>query len=74
MVIHSIVDPQEMMERQADPSSWVNVSGGMLQGIRGENGLVVTRLVSTDPAMYLDPRYAPGAIYPAQDRGSEQSV
>ena len=59
MVIHSIIDPLEIMERKRDPS-------GLIQGIAGENGLTVTRLVSTDPAMYLDPRYQPGAAYPSE--------
>lgn len=37
--------------------------GGLVQGVLGEQGLTVARLVSTDPAMYLDPRYQPGAVY-----------
>ena len=66
MVIHSIIDPLEIMERKRDPSVWQKVPGGLIQGIAGENGLTVTRLVSTDPAMYLDPRYQPGAAYPSE--------
>lgn len=63
MVIHSIIDPLEMLERTEDPSVWRQVPGGFLQGMQGENGLTVTRLVSTDPALYLNPRYQPGAVY-----------
>ena len=63
MVIHSIIDPMEMMERQNDPGVWQQVPGGLDQGVLGEQGLTVARLVSTDPAMYLDPRYQPGAVY-----------
>lgn len=66
MVIHSIIDPLEMMERPKDGSVWRQVSGGFLQGVPGENGLTVTRLVSTDPALYLDPLYQPGAVYSPQ--------
>lgn len=66
MVIHSIIDPLEIMERKSDPSVWQQVPGGLIQGIAGENGLTVTRLVSTDPAMYLDPRYQPGAAYSSE--------
>ena len=63
MVIHSIIDPMEMMERQNDPGVWQQVPGGLVQGVLGEQGLTVARLVSTDPAMYLDPRYQPKTVY-----------
>lgn len=63
MVIHSIIDPLEMLEKTEDTSVWRQVPGGFLQGMQGENGLTVTRLVSTDPALYLNPQYQPGAVY-----------
>ncbi|MCI9405752.1 MAG: hypothetical protein HFK04_02360 [Oscillospiraceae bacterium] len=63
MLIHSIIDPLEMMEKTEDASVWQQVPGGFLQGVQGRNGLAVTRLVSTDPALYLNPQYQPGAIY-----------
>ncbi len=63
MVIHSIIDPLEMLEKTEDSSVWRQVPGGFLQGMQGENGLTVTRLVSTDPALYLNPQYQPGAVY-----------
>ncbi|MDD3193008.1 MAG: YlzJ-like family protein [Oscillospiraceae bacterium] len=63
MVIHSIVDPLEIMERRDEPGVWAQVPGGFLQGVPAENGLTVTRLVSTDPAMYLNPLYQPGTLH-----------
>lgn len=63
MLIHSIIDPLEMMEKTQDPSVWRQVPGGFLQGVQCRDGLTVTRLISTDPALYLDPRYQPGAVY-----------
>ena len=66
MVIHSIIDPLEMLEKIETPvywPTWLEVPGGFLQGMQGENGLTVTRLVSTDPALYLNPQYQPGAVY-----------
>lgn len=63
MVIHSIIDPLEMLEKTEDSSVWRQVPGGFLQGMQRENGLTVTRLVSTDPALYLNPQYQPGAVY-----------
>jgi hypothetical protein len=63
MLIHSIIDPLEMLEKTEDASVWQQVPGGFLQGLQGQNGLTVTRLISTDPALYLDPRYQPGAVF-----------
>lgn len=63
MVIHSIIDPMEMMERQNEPRGLRRCRAGLVQGVLGNRGLTVARLVSTDPAMYLDPRYQPGAVY-----------
>ena len=45
MVIHSIIDPMEIMERQNDPGVWQQVPGGLVQGVLGEQGLTVARLV-----------------------------
>ena len=67
MIIHSILDPLEMMQRNDPPRIWQQVPGGFVEGVMGENGLSVTRLVSTDPAMYLDPRYQAGGICPARE-------
>lgn len=63
MVLYTIepydkIFPQEPCERQ-----FVDVGGAMIEGMSGENGLQITRLISTDPKMYLDKRYAPGAYY-----------
>ena len=38
------------------------VHNSVLEGVCGADGsFSVSRLISTDPRMYLDPRYAPGA-------------
>jgi hypothetical protein len=64
-LLHTIV-PLEMIfgadEAEADTNEqWVEVGGLQLQ-IRpdGNGGGMVTRLLSTDPADYLDPRWQPG--------------
>ncbi len=38
------------------------VDGGIAEGRMTARGLVLTRLISTDPRMYLDRRYQPGRI------------
>ena len=69
MVIHSIIDPMEIMERKEDPGVWQEVPGGLIQGDLCEKGMTVTRLVSTDPAMYLNPLYQPGAVCQVPQKG-----
>jgi hypothetical protein len=42
-------------------SQSIPFAGGYLEGTQGPDGLTVERLISTDPTMYLDSRYAPGS-------------
>lgn len=37
--------------------------GGFLEGVDGPQGFTVRRVISTDPAAYLSPTLAPGAVY-----------
>ena len=38
------------------------IDGGIAEGKMTAHGLVLTRLISTDPRMYLDRRYQPGRV------------
>lgn len=60
------VIPQQLLEEQgAVPQAvCVKCPYGYLEGARdAQGGVVVSRVISTDPAAYLDPRFAPGQVY-----------
>ena len=38
------------------------IEGGIAEGRETGRGFVMTRLISTDPRMYLDRRYQPGSV------------
>ena len=38
------------------------IEGGIAEGTETGHGFVLTRLISTDPRMYLDRRYQPGSV------------
>ena len=67
MVIHSITPPEMLMEQSAQPSLETRpVNGGYLEGHQTPGGFQMTRIWSTDPAMYLKKEYTPGSILPEQ--------
>lgn len=37
--------------------------GGYLEGVRQGRDLIISRVISTDPAVYLKPEFAPGSTY-----------
>lgn len=60
------VIPPELLEAQpsAPQAVCVKCPYGYVEGVRnGQGGVVVSRVISTDPAAYLDPRLAPGQVY-----------
>lgn len=64
-MIHSVL-PQEAFypEEPFPPRECLSVPQGFLEGVRQEDGsFLITRLISTDPAAYLDPALEPGAYY-----------
>ena len=58
MILHSIVSEQDIfynMTDKIDPPVYKRINGGLLEFDGGR----LTRLISTDPKMYLDRRYFP---------------
>ena len=39
----------------------IETLAGFVEGVQTPDGPAVSRLISTDPKSYLDPRYAPGS-------------
>ena len=64
-VIHSIVPANQIFPAEPPKTELVNLNGSFLEGIRSKDGLQISRVISTDPAMYLNEKYAPGQA----DRG-----
>lgn len=64
MIIHSVTPAWYLMEQPAAPTmEAVGFDGGYLEGVRQGGDLLISRVISTDPAVYLKPEYAPGSTY-----------
>lgn len=63
MILHTIIDPLEMLDPQNTNTVYKTIPGAVLQGVQTGERFTIDRLIATDPKMYLDPRFAPGKIY-----------
>ena len=64
MIIHSVTPTWYLMEQPAAPTMEVaGLDGGYLEGVRQGRDLIISRVISTDPAVYLKPEFAPGSTY-----------
>lgn len=57
------IDWSEPVAPSAQPVECLPFAKGYLEGTAGPEGFLVRRVISTDPAAYLSPAYAPGAVY-----------
>ena len=60
MILHSIISPYDIFynsEQASRKHTYRQIKGGIVE-LDGDR---ITRLISTDPKMYLDRRYAPDA-------------
>lgn len=62
MILHSIIPPEAVMYVE-EPIEYETrqLPNGYIQGVNSNGKFTVSRLISTDPSLYLDPRYAPGS-------------
>lgn len=68
MLMHSIVSLSDIffnMDRAAPDITYKQIKGGILE----LDGTKVRRLISTDPRLYLDPRYCPYSDHKENLRG-----
>lgn len=64
ILIHSIVPPEKIFENKYSPQIETReINGGFVELLKNEQGFTVSRLISTDPKMYLDEKYEPGTQY-----------
>lgn len=64
VLIHS-VSPAHLLVEQPDipQASYRQVGGSFLEGVDTPEGFRLSRIHSTDPAMYLKQNCSPGSIY-----------
>jgi hypothetical protein len=63
MIIHSVAPLSHLVETPEYPELTVkSFSGGYFEGRNTPEGFVLSRLHSTDPALYLKKNYAPNSI------------
>lgn len=61
MLLYSIMPPEQIFASKNESTYEYRPLGtGLVQGVRRNGHFVVERVLSTNPAHYLDPRYAPG--------------
>lgn len=50
-------------QAEIQPPSVKQVAGGYLEGAETQEGFVLSRICSTDPALYLKKGMSPGSVY-----------
>ncbi|WP_303790606.1 YlzJ-like family protein [Anaerotruncus colihominis] len=61
MILHTIIPPEQIFPGDAPQGSECRrMHNNFIQGVNMNGIFTVSRLISTDPKLYLDPRYAPG--------------
>jgi len=63
MIVHSVTPVHFLLDQPEIPAvSMRQISGGYVEGYHTSQGFHLSRLHSTDPALYLKNEYAPGSI------------
>lgn len=61
MFLHTIVPPEQIFAAENNLQyEYKRVNNSLVQGVARDGRFMVERLISTDPSMYLNPRYSPG--------------
>ncbi|MEG1965781.1 MAG: YlzJ-like family protein [Oscillospiraceae bacterium] len=64
MIIHSVTPSNFLIYPPDLPQLQMKAfDDGYVEGYEGEEGFVLTRVISTDPKVYLDDKFSPGNIY-----------
>lgn len=64
MVLHSIVPMEQIFAGTENQSySYQRMNNSFVEGTTRNGRFTVERLISTDPSLYLDPRFSPGGMY-----------
>ena len=64
MVLYTIVSEYDIFSFPPDPNRTCEAwNGRFFECEKGEDGLTLQRVISTDPADYLNPRYSLGGAF-----------
>ena len=68
MILHTIIPPEQIFLGDAPRGGECRrMHNNFIQGVNMNGVFTISRLISTDPKMYLDPRYAPGGRIAKQE-------
>lgn len=71
MLIHSVTPNWYLLDTTASvPIDTTPFAKGYLEGYRQDGVFHITRVISTDPSVYLNPDFAPGSSYPLSRSGN----
>lgn len=61
-MLYTIVSPDEVMAMEpSDPRlETVRLGSRLFEGVRNQNGFIISRMISTNPSDYLNDCYSPG--------------
>ncbi len=64
MILHTII-PLDQIMQQSDPVEYEyrEMHNTYIQGVNSNGKFTISRLISTNPRLYLDPHYAPGEAF-----------
>ena len=64
MMIHSVTPVYYLLPQTSKESLTTEPCPyGFIEGTPTPEGLMISRIISTDPAAYLDPAFQPGCLY-----------
>lgn len=68
MLLYTIVPYEMIFKPEENPDMKTTaISGGYLELIKQNGAYYVSRVISTDPKVYLNPKYTPGTLYKNSD-------
>lgn len=64
MILHTIIPPEQIFPGDNSAAyEYRELHNSYIQGVTIGGKFTISRLISTDPKLYLDPRYAPGGQF-----------
>lgn len=68
MILHTIIPPEQIFPGDAPRGGECRrMHNNFIQGVNMNGVFTISRLIPTDPKMYLNPRYAPGGRIAKQE-------
>lgn len=63
MVLYTIIPPEQIFDAPQDAAYRVrSLHNSYIEGTAVGEAFCVSRLITTDPKLYLDPRFSPGSM------------